>query len=170
MPTAYGPWLRLGARDDVGDDDTDRLRLPEFATHRAMVSHGWCRSVRIERADATRRRAARGTALARSTSKGGAAMTKERQSLPELIEEVVAQSATTVEEIHKSIADLPLKLMEESELLRKPAREVRRLQDKVIGAIYDVVRDTNRRIAKLVSDLLERQRTRGAQTGRAAAA
>ena len=102
--------------------------------------------------------------------KGGAAMTKERQSLPELIEEVVDQSATTVEEIHKSIADLPLKLMEESELLRKPAREVRRLQDKVIGAIYDVVRDTNRRIAKLVSDLLERPTTRGAQTGRAAAA
>jgi hypothetical protein len=96
-------------------------------------------------------------------------MTKERQSLTELIEEAVDKGTTTVEEIHKSIAALPLKLMEESELLRKPAHEVRRLQDRAIGAIYEVVRDANRRIAKLVSDLLDRQPRRGAQTGRAAA-
>jgi hypothetical protein len=94
-------------------------------------------------------------------------MTKERQSLTELIEGAVEKGAMTVEEIHKSIADLPLKLMEESELLRKPAREVRRLQDRTIGAIYDVIRDANRRIAKLVSDLPGRQR-RG--TARRAAA
>jgi hypothetical protein len=96
-------------------------------------------------------------------------MTKHRQSLAELVEETVDKSATTIEEIHKSIADLPLKLLEESELLRKPAREVRRLQDRAIGAIYDVVRDANRRVAKLVSDLIERQTSRGTQAGRAAA-
>jgi len=96
-------------------------------------------------------------------------MTKERQSLTELIEEAVDKGTTTVEEIHKSIAALPLTLMEESELLRKPAREVRRLQDRAIGVIYEVVRDANRRVAKLVSDLLNRQTRRGAPTGRAAA-
>ena len=94
-------------------------------------------------------------------------MTKERQSLTGLIEEAVEKGARTVEEIHKSIADVPLKLMEESEFLRKPAREVRRLQDRTIGAIYDVIREANRRIAKLASDLPDRQR-RG--TARRAAA
>ena len=96
-------------------------------------------------------------------------MTKQRQSLAEFLEEAVDKGATTVEEIHKSIADFPLKLLEESELLRNPVREVRHLQDKTIGAIYDIVRDTNRRIAKLVSDLIDRQTTRGAHAGRAAA-
>ena len=96
-------------------------------------------------------------------------MTKERQSLIELIEETVDEATTTVEEIHKSIAALPLKLMEESELLRKPAREVRRLQDRTIGAIYEVVRDANRRVAKLVSGLLDTPTRRGAQAGKAAA-
>jgi hypothetical protein len=96
-------------------------------------------------------------------------MTKERQSLTELIEETVDEATTAVEEIHKSIAALPLKLMEESELLRKPVREVRRLQDRAIGAIYGVVRDANRRVTRLVSDLLDGQARRGAHTGRAAA-
>jgi hypothetical protein len=96
-------------------------------------------------------------------------MTKERQSLAEMIEEAVDKGTTAVEEIHKSIADLPLKLLEESELVRKPAREVRRLQDRAIGAIYDVVRDTNRRVAKLVSELVDRQTTRSTHGGRAAA-
>jgi len=95
-------------------------------------------------------------------------MTKHRQSLTELVEETVDKGATAIEEIHKSFADLPLKLLEESELLRKPAREVRRLQDGTIGAIYDVVRDTNRRVAKLVSALVERRMTPGTHAGQAA--
>jgi hypothetical protein len=44
--------------------------------------------------------------------------------------------------------------MEESELLRKPAKEVRRLQDQTIGALYDLVRDINRRVARFASAVL----------------
>ena len=80
-------------------------------------------------------------------------MTKKRQSLTEVIEVAVDKGATTAEQIHKSIADFPLKLMEESELLREPAKGVRRLQDQTIGALYDLVRDTNRRVAGFTSDL-----------------
>jgi hypothetical protein len=122
-----------------------------------MHSHDWRQTVLTERAGALARRATRARPL-HIHFMGGAAMTKKRQSLTELIEEAVEKGARTVEEIHKSIADLPLKLMEESEFLRKPAREVRRLQDRTIGAIYDVIRDANRRIAKLASDLPDRQR------------
>ena len=96
-------------------------------------------------------------------------MTKHRQSLAELVAETVDKGATAIEEIHKSFADLPLKLLEESEFLRKPAREVRRLQDRTIGAIYDVVRNTNRRVAKLVSYLIDRRTTQNTHAGRAVA-
>jgi hypothetical protein len=95
-------------------------------------------------------------------------MTKKRQSLTDLIEKAVDKGATTAEEIHKSIAEFPLKLMEGSELLRKPAKGVRRLQDETIGAFYDLVRDTNRRVARLTSDLLRGGSRRPTHTRRAA--
>ena len=80
--------------------------------------------------------------------------TRDGKALIQFIQDAVDKGATTVEEIHKSIADLPLKVLEESELLRGPAKEVRRLQDRTIGAIYDVIRDVNERVGTLGSELL----------------
>jgi hypothetical protein len=97
-----------------------------------------------------------GIVLAFDSDREGSAMTKKRQSLTDVIEKAIDKGATTAEKIHQSIAELPLKLMEESELLRKPAEGVRRLQARTIGAFYDLVRDTNRRVARLMSDLLRR--------------
>ena len=60
-----------------------------------------------------------------------------------------------MEEIHKSIADLPLKILEESELLKEPAKEVRRVQDHTIGAIYDLIREINQQVGALASTPLD---------------
>jgi hypothetical protein len=84
------------------------------------------------------------------TSEGGS----ERKALASFIHDAIDKGATTVEEIHKSIADLPLKMLEESELLRGSAKEVRRVQDHTIGAIYDVIRGINREVGTLASELL----------------
>ena len=85
-------------------------------------------------------------------------MTKEKRrdgkALLQFIQDAVDKGATTVEEIHKSIADLPLKVLEDNDLLRGPAKEVRRLQDNTIGAIYDVIRGINERVGTLGSELL----------------
>jgi hypothetical protein len=78
----------------------------------------------------------------------------ERKALAKFIQDAIDKGATTVEEIHKAIADLPLKILEESELLRGPAKEVIRVQDQTIGAIYDLIRDINKRIGTLASELL----------------
>jgi hypothetical protein len=79
---------------------------------------------------------------------------EKRKELASFIQDAIDKGATTVEEIHKSIADLPLKMLEESELLRGPAKEVRRVQDHTIGAIYDVIRGINERVGTLASELL----------------
>jgi hypothetical protein len=90
--------------------------------------------------------------------------TSERKALARFVQDAIDKGATTVEEIHKSIADLPLKMLEESELLRGPAKEVRRVQDHTIGAIYDVIRGINQRVGTLASDLLhEAAKRRGAR-------
>jgi hypothetical protein len=95
-------------------------------------------------------------------------MTKKRQSLADRIETAINTGATAAERIHQSIAEFPLKLMEDSELLEKPAARVRHLQAQTIGAFYDLVRDANRRVAKLMSDLLRGMGKRFADARRAA--
>ena len=85
------------------------------------------------------------------------------------IQDAIAKGATTVEGVHKSIADLPLKMLGESDLLRGPAREVKRVQDHTIGAIYDLIRDINKGVETLASELLTEAAKRGGTRAEASA-
>jgi hypothetical protein len=83
-------------------------------------------------------------------------MTSVRGSeLASSIEDAIDKGATTVEKIHKSILDLPLRMLEESELLRQPAKEVRRVQDHTIAAVYDTIRGINHQVGTLAAKLLK---------------
>ena len=97
-------------------------------------------------------------------------MTEKKKTVTGWIQNAIDRGATTVEEIHKSIAELPLKALEESEFLREPAKRVRRLQDHTIGAIYDIIRGINQRVGTLSSELLaetsKRRAARSAVHGR----
>jgi hypothetical protein len=95
--------------------------------------------------------------------------TDERKALAQFIEEAIEKGATTVEDVHKSIADLPLKILEESELLRGPAKEVRRVQDHTIGAIYDLIRHINQQVGTLASELLDKAAKRSGARAEAGA-
>ena len=77
-----------------------------------------------------------------------------KKTLTRLVQDQIDKGATTVEEIHKAIADLPLKILEESDLLKGPAKEVRRVQDHTIGAIYELIRDINHKVGTFASELL----------------
>jgi hypothetical protein len=80
----------------------------------------------------------------------------EVTKLADLVREVVADGATTAEQIHKAIADLPLEVLERLDLFRETARNVRKIQDASIGAIYDVIRKVDRDVARLATETLER--------------
>ena len=81
-------------------------------------------------------------------------MTGHRRTLVGFVQNAIDRGATTVEEIHKSIADLPLRVLEESDLLKEPAKDARRLQDHTIGKIYDVIRQVNEQVGTYASELL----------------
>ncbi len=70
----------------------------------------------------------------------------------------VDQGATSVEEIHKAIADLPLDVLERNGLFEETAARVRKIQDRTIGAVYDVIREVNKQVTGLASDLLTPKR------------
>jgi hypothetical protein len=88
-------------------------------------------------------------------------MTRDRKPLAKAIQDSIEKGATAVEEVHKSIADLPLKMLEGSERLREPAKEVRHVQDRAIGAVYDLVRKVNEEVGALAADLRAEARRRG---------
>jgi hypothetical protein len=81
-------------------------------------------------------------------------MSGDRKTLVRFIQDAIDKGATTVEEVHKSIADLPLRILEESDLLRESAKEVKRVQDHTLGAIYRTIREVNEQVGTYASELL----------------
>ena len=81
-------------------------------------------------------------------------MAIHKKTLINLVQEEIDKGATTVEEVHKAIAALPLKVLEQSDLLKGPAKEVRRVQEHTIGAIYELIRDINDKVGTFASELL----------------
>jgi polyhydroxyalkanoate synthesis regulator phasin len=79
----------------------------------------------------------------------------DEKALMELVEEAVAKGATTAEEIHRSVADLPLTVLERLGLFEETTSEVRKIQEASIGAVYDLIRDVNHKVGKLATELLE---------------
>ena len=79
----------------------------------------------------------------------------EDRALTELVEEAVNKGATTAEEIHRSVAELPITMLEQLGLFEKTTSDVKQITDASIGAIYDVIRDVNHSVAKLAGDILE---------------
>jgi hypothetical protein len=83
---------------------------------------------------------------------------RQRKEIADLVQEAINRGATTAEDIHKSIANLPLKMLEEISVLKKPVREVRKVQNRSIGAVYDLIRTVNVRVGKLASELLRERK------------
>ncbi len=84
------------------------------------------------------------------TKRGGRS---EATRLADLVQQAVDDGANTAEEIHKAVADLPLEVLAKLDIFKETAKDVRRVQDASIGAIYDVVHRVNREVAKLAREL-----------------
>jgi len=103
----------------------------------------------------TKKRATRAQGSRKTASKPAKRGGLDR-ALIHTIQESVDEGAKTAEEIHRAIADLPLEVLERAEVFGKTARQIRDVQDKAIGAVYDLVRDINKRVGTYSADLVER--------------
>lgn len=88
------------------------------------------------------------------TSKTGNAK-KDLRKLADVVQREVDAGANTVEEIHRSIARMPLDVFAKLDIFEKATKDVRKLQDTSIGAIYDLIRKVNHDVAKLAKELLD---------------
>jgi methyl-accepting chemotaxis protein len=79
----------------------------------------------------------------------------EIKNLADLVQKEIEDGATTVEEIHKAIASLPLDILERLDVFEETVKGVRKVQDTSIGAIYDVIRRVNHEVGNYAKELLE---------------
>jgi hypothetical protein len=77
------------------------------------------------------------------------------EAVKDLIQEAIDKGATSVEQIHRTIADLPLSALEQRGLLGDEGKDARTLVDASIGAIYETIRAVNREVGELASGLFE---------------
>jgi hypothetical protein len=78
-----------------------------------------------------------------------------QETLTEWVQDTVDRTTSRIEEIHRSIATIPLDIMRETGFLAQLADDVADLQERSIHAVYTTVRDVNRRVTGLAADLLE---------------
>ncbi|MGH8462171.1 MAG: hypothetical protein ACRESS_11225 [Stenotrophobium sp.] len=75
--------------------------------------------------------------------------------LKDMIQEAVDRGATSVEQVHQFIAELPFEALERSGLLTDDRLNLREKQRRSIGMVYDAIRRINREIGQLISDQFE---------------
>lgn len=75
--------------------------------------------------------------------------------LKDFIQEAVDRGATSVEQIHQYIADLPFEALDKAGLLEHDKLRLRDKQRRSIGMVYEAIRRINREIGQLVSDQFE---------------
>lgn len=78
-----------------------------------------------------------------------------KRKLTDRVREIVDSGTETAEEIHRSIANLPLDVLERFDALEGTIGDVRKVQDRSISAVYDLVRNVNRDVAKLADELMK---------------
>lgn len=77
------------------------------------------------------------------------------EALKDLVQEAVDKGATTVEQIHQTIAAMPLDALEKRGLLTDKTAGLRETQAATIGTVYDAIRRINQEVGELASGLIE---------------
>lgn len=76
--------------------------------------------------------------------------------LKDMVQEAVDKGATTVEEVHRTIAEIPIEQMERNGLLdAEEAQEKKDLHHRTVGTIYDAIRSINRQVGEMASEMFE---------------
>ena len=63
--------------------------------------------------------------------------------LQKTVQNAIDNGATSVEQIHRQIANMPLDFLAKIEQLEGPVNQAKEFQDKTIGSIYETIHNTN---------------------------
>jgi len=74
--------------------------------------------------------------------------------LADVVQREVDAGADTVEEIHLAIARMPLDVLAKLDIFESTVKDVRKVQEASIGAIYEAIHKVNHEVGKLAKELL----------------
>lgn len=72
------------------------------------------------------------------------------------IQQAIDNGATTVEEVHKSIASMSLDQLAKIAPLEQPAGQAKELHDRSVGVVYDTIRRVNKQVSEIAPKMLSR--------------
>lgn len=75
--------------------------------------------------------------------------------IKDMVQTAIDNGATSVEEVHKSIASLPFNAIKKTGLIDELAEQGQDKHDESIGMVYDAIRDINQKVGQVASDLFE---------------
>lgn len=75
--------------------------------------------------------------------------------LKDMIQDLIDKGATSVEQIHKTIAAMPLETLEKIEPLENVVKSTKKIQESTIGTVYETIRNINKEIGRLAEELLD---------------
>lgn len=75
--------------------------------------------------------------------------------IKDMVQQAIARGATSAEQIHQYVADLPFEALEKSGLLEEDRLGLRQKQQRTIGVVYEAIRRINEEVGRFVSDQIE---------------
>tara|TARA_R110001592_G_scaffold75526_1_gene228662 strand:+ start:3027 stop:3314 length:288 start_codon:yes stop_codon:yes gene_type:complete len=80
--------------------------------------------------------------------------TETLKDLKDFVQNSIDKGASSVEDVHKTIAGLPLDFIAKFGLLHDQAEKVKGLQESTIGSIYDTIRMVNEKSGEYAEEIL----------------
>lgn len=75
------------------------------------------------------------------------------EMLKDLVQDAIDKGATSVEEIHKKIADLPFETLEQVGLMDSTLKDK---HNQLLSGIYNIIRNVNKQIGDFATDIFEK--------------
>lgn len=88
-------------------------------------------------------------------------MKGKRKTLIDVVRDAIARGASTVEEVVKSVSDMPLKKLGKLD----PTKRLRKVQNESIGTVGEAIRDINEQVRAFAADRLAQARKAGLVPG-----
>lgn len=78
------------------------------------------------------------------------------RELQELVQDSIEKGATTVEQVHRQIANMPLDMLAKVEQLEAPVSQARDFNDRTIGSIYELIHNINNKAGEIAKEMLNK--------------
>jgi len=75
--------------------------------------------------------------------------------IQKIVKDAIDKGATSAEQVHRSVAQMPLKYLAKIEGAKSAAKDAGDIQDKTIGHVYSLIQQVNDNVYSIASDILK---------------